>query len=245
MKKIVYNILILTLVTCFSSCDESIVDQVEYITFSSGSYSTGVAPGGNADFDVTVYASNISSNDRTVSLALQPSTNAPDGSYSVPSSVTIPAGSNEASFAVSVTDNNNLDCFNDVVFGMVNSDDYYIGDNSTLTFYQTPSDTCNSEVSGSLDFVFDAYASEVSYEILDVLGNVVIAGPDSAYADGDVSASIPVTLCSGRCYSLVVYDAFGDGLASPGEFTLTIGGTVYATGGGDFGDSTSTGFQVD
>lgn len=218
--------------------------SLDFVTFSDATYNSSVDPGSTATKEVKVYSTTISSSDRVFDIVVDlDETTADVNSYEVPTSVTIPANSNEGTFTINLADVN-LDCFNYVGFKLKPYEGVNPGEASVLTFYQKPSDTCELEVSGTLNFTFDSYASEISYEILDVEGNIVVSGPSEAFADGTSSTSIPVTLCDGRCYSLVVYDSYGDGLAAPGIFTLTLNGTEYASDEGDFGDSTSTSFQV-
>jgi len=244
MKKIANIFLILFSIILFNGCEE---DQFEsslnYASFGNSTYSAGVTPDGSSTIDIDVFTTKIASSDRIFNVTVDGSS-APAGSYNVPSSVAVPSGTNKGTFTVELSDTN-LDCFNDVVMSLDPPDGVSANSETTLTYFQTPSSTCSSEVSGTLDFDFDDWASEVSYEIRDVLGGVVVSGPASPWSDGDISASMPVTLCSGRCYTLIVNDAFGDGLSSPGgSFTLTIDGVVYATDQGNYGASSSTGFQV-
>lgn len=62
MKKLAYKFLILLTVVSLQSCNyDSIVPEVEYVTFAKATYSTGVNPGGTTSFDIPVYTTNISS----------------------------------------------------------------------------------------------------------------------------------------------------------------------------------------
>lgn len=245
MKKIANIFLILFSILLFQNCEnDQFEPSIDYVSFESSTYSQGVTPDGSSTIDINVYASNVASSDMTINVSVDGSA-APAGSFTVPSSVTIPSGTNKGTLTVELSDTN-LDCFNDIVVSFDPSAGVTPGPEATLTYFQTPSGSCSSEVSGTLDFMFDDWASEVSYEIQDVLGGVVVSGPDSSWADGTATASVPVTLCSGRCYTLIVRDAFGDGLSAPGgSYTLTIGGVDYATDSDDYGASSSTGFQVD
>ncbi|MFB9054438.1 hypothetical protein ACFFVB_15220 [Formosa undariae] len=245
MKKIAHIFLILFSSTLLLNCEEDQFESsLDYVSFSDVTYNSSVDPSSTASKDITVYSTSISSTDRVFDIVVDLDETTGDvNSYEVPTSVTIPANSNKGVFTINLADVN-LDCFNYVGLKLMPYEGVNPGNTSILTYYQKPSDTCELEVSGTLDFTFDSYASEISYEILDVEGNVVTSGPSEAFADGTASSSIPVTLCDGRCYSLVVYDVYGDGLATPGEFSLTLNGKEYASGGGDFGDSTSTSFQV-
>ena len=244
MKKIANIFLILFSIVLFQNCEnDQFEPSIDYVSFESSTYSQGVTPDGSSTIDLNVYTSNVASSDKTINVSVDGSS-APAGSFNVPSSVTVPSGTNKGTLTVELSDTN-LECFNDIVISFEAPEGVNPGPETTLTYFQTPSGSCSSEVTGTLDFAFDDWASEVSYQILDVLGGVVVSGPSTAYADGTPSASIPVTLCSGRCYTLVVSDAFGDGLSAPGgSYTLTIGGVDYATDSGNYGASSSTGFQV-
>ncbi|MCF7561161.1 hypothetical protein L3X39_10980 [Sabulilitoribacter multivorans] len=240
MKKIAYKFLILLSIVSFYNCDhDSIVPELEYVTFSKSSYSTGVDPGGSTSFDITVYASNISSSDRSFNVSVDASSNAAAGSYTVPSSVTIPAGSNEGALTVALTDTNLGIGVNNLVINFESSADYFSGASTTLSYIQN----C-TEVTATLDIIFDGYGSEVTWDITDSLGGVVVSG--GGYADGQATASESITLCAGRDYTFTIYDSFGDGLSFPanGTYTLTLGGSVKASGGGNYGASESTAFDT-
>ncbi|MEW4922999.1 hypothetical protein [Algibacter sp. 2305UL17-15] len=250
MKKTINIFLILFSVILLQNCDdEQFEPTLNYISFDESNYQSSIDPGSTTTKEINVYTTTVFGSDRAINLSVdEDNTSANVNSYTFPASVTVPANTNRGTFTIELADIN-LDCSNDLAFKLMPPEGIAQGNPATLTYYQKPSSSCASELNGSLDFVFDAYASEISYELRDVEGNVVISGPDSAFADGDVSTNIPITLCEGRCYSLVVMDSFGDGLAAPGAFTLTINGKdyveyVFDADDGNFGDSSSTIFQV-
>ncbi|MCB4799232.1 hypothetical protein [Neotamlana laminarinivorans] len=240
MKKTLNIFLIVFSFVLFQNCEE---DQFEsslnYVSFGDDTYSAAVDVDGTTTVDVTVYTTSIVSSDTSFNVEAN-GEDAADGSYSVPTSVTIPAGSNSGTLTVTLSDidlgigvNALQISFIDVVTGYSN------GSSTTIEYIQN----CN-EVSGSLDFVFDGYASEVAWEITDSLGGVVVSG--SGYSDGDATASETIVLCAGRDYTFTITDSYGDGLSYPsnGTYTLTIGGEIKANGGGDYGDSESTDFDT-
>lgn len=240
MKKIVYNLLILTLVACFTSCDESIIEEVEYVTFGADEYSTGVDVGGSASFDIPVYTTNLSSADRSFNVIVDTEgSNAASGSYTVPSSITIPAGSNEGMLTIGLTDTNLGIGVNNLVINFADGEGFFTGESTTLGYIQN----CN-ELNGSVDIIFDGFGSEITWEIIDSLGGVVVSG--GPYADGQASVAAPVVLCAGRDYTFTILDSFGDGLSFPsnGTYTFTVDGDVKASGGGDFGSEQSTEFDT-
>lgn|SRR5690606_22031692 len=243
--KNIYSIFFSLLTVAFLSvgCEEDIPEPtgVDYVTFAKKAYSTGVDPGGSTTFDITVYTANVVSSDRAYNVVVDPSSNAAAGSYTVPSSVTIPSGSNEGTLTVSLTDTNLGIGVNNLVLKFELSENYFVGSSTTLSYIQN----C-TEVTGTLDIVFDGYGAETAWEITDALGGVVISKDIETYANGQASVSEPITLCSGREYTFTIYDDYGDGLSFPanGSYVLTIDGDVKASGGGNFGTEESTEFDT-
>ena len=105
MKKIA-NIFFLA-ITCvlFQNCeDEQFESSLKYVTFSSPLYSTAVDVEGSTSLDVIIYTSQTVGSDTTFDILVDESSNAAAGSYSVPSSVTIPSGTNEGTLTLTLTD---------------------------------------------------------------------------------------------------------------------------------------------
>ncbi|MCH4551533.1 hypothetical protein [Aestuariibaculum lutulentum] len=239
MKKLAYILMMLITGASLQNCEDTYLPpELKYITFAKTAYSTGVDVGGTTTLDVTVYTGSIAGSDKTFNIIVDGS-GAADGSYEVPSTVTIPKGTNEGVIAVTLSDNNLGIGVNNLVIDIENDGINSVGNSTTVSYIQN----C-TEVSGSLAITFDGYGSETSWEITDALGGVVVSG--GGYADGQVSATESITLCSGRDYTFTIKDVYGDGLSYPanGTYTLTIDGTVKASGGGDFGSSESTDFDT-
>lgn len=243
MKNI--KLLLLAAITIFTlnSCQDEIdIEKANYITFSKSAYSTGVDVGATTSFDVTIYTANTSNSERTFNVSVDANNStAAAGSYTVPSSVTIPAGKTEGTLSIELSDVNLGIGVNTIALNFESKEGLSNGGSTVVSFIQN----C-TEISGTLDIVFDGYGSETSWEILDSLGGVVMSAAEKDYTDGQVSVSIPVTLCAGRDFTFTIKDSFGDGLSYPsnGTYTLTIDGAVKAQGGGDFGASESTAFDT-
>jgi len=95
-----------------------------------------------------------------------------------------------------------------------------------------------------LSFTFDNYPEETSWSILDGSTTVASGGTYGSQADGS-TLNIDVDLPEG-CYSLVVRDAYGDGICCSygnGSYTLKDGNTTLASGG-SFTSSQTTNFCV-
>ncbi|WP_418510494.1 GEVED domain-containing protein [Corallibacter sp.] len=96
----------------------------------------------------------------------------------------------------------------------------------------------------TLTLNFDNYPEETSWSILSGGSTVALGGTYGSQADGS-TLSIDVDLPAG-CYSLVMNDAYGDGMCCSygnGSYALTDGGTTLASGG-SFSSSQTTNFCV-
>jgi len=127
------------------------------------------------------------------------------------------------------------------------------GDNSTCGGCTNP-DACNFDADATIDdgsciidglnftmtVVLDSYPGEFSWVLTDASGATV-----ASEGYGGLTGTVETTYClPDGCYDLTVNDSFGDGICcayGTGSYTLTVGGSVVATGG-DFGDTETTNF---
>lgn len=230
MKKIAYIFLILLSTVGFlQSCEDTYLPPpLEYVTFGDTTYSAGVDIDGSTTVEIPVYTGNIISSDRSFNVIVDAS-NAAAGSYSVPSSITVPGGSNDALLVVNLSDVDLGIGVNKLNISFENGAEFSNGPSVTVEYIQN----C-SEVTGTLDLSFDRYGSEVYWEIQDSLGGVIAstAGYPDTGAGTTTSDSVSLTLCSGRSYTFFVADGYGDGWGAGSSYTLTIEGTVKVTGDG-------------
>lgn len=243
MKKIFNLVILIAFFAVFNGCTEDGTEApgTNYITFSKKSFSAGVDVGGSTTVEIPVYTANLSGSERSFEITIAPSSTAAAGSYTVPNSVIIPANENMGTISIALTDTNLGIGVNTLVLNFAIAEGLSNGGSTTLSYIQN----C-TEITATLDITFDGYGSETSWKVLDALGGVVASKPAGTYADGQATASESITLCSGRDYTFVIEDSFGDGLSFPanGSYTLTIGSTVKVSGGGDFGSSESTAFDT-
>ena len=108
MKK-TYLILTLVFVTLFSACetyDEYNEDSSPYIAFTFGDLELPLAPGGSITLPpITYFVTDSSSEDRTFNIIVEDSGGITPDNYSIPSSVTIPAGERRGSLTFTTTNN--------------------------------------------------------------------------------------------------------------------------------------------
>lgn len=240
MKKITNIFLILFSIILFHSCeDDQFSSSLAYVSFGDTTYSTGVDVAGSTTIDVTVYTSKIVASNVTFNVVVDESSNAAAGSYDVPSSVTVPSGSNKGTLTIGLSDVNLGIGVNRLVLNFDSvAAGYDNGGSTSVEYIQN----C-TEVTGTVDLTFDRWGSEVSWNIKDVLGDVVASG--GGYSDTgsgtSTSDTINITLCAGRTYTFTTTDAYGDGWGSVGNYTLTIGGVVKVTGDGSLMDNGGNG----
>ncbi|KAL7541176.1 hypothetical protein ACHAXR_011631, partial [Thalassiosira sp. AJA248-18] len=92
----------------------------------------------------------------------------------------------------------------------------------------------------------DDYPEEISWEIykanITEEGNAVVGSPEDSNIPDYSLQSSRVCLPEGA-YEFIINDIFGDGIYSPGNYSVTSHGKVIAHGG-DFGDSETTYFSL-
>ena len=234
MKK-TFNILIAFLIVAsFGACNyDDDFTPPNFVTFEQGPLNVGVDLGGSTTREVTLYTGNVTSNDRTFNINVGSATTLEAAGYNVPSSVTVPGGSNEATFNVDISDVNLGLAGKTLVLQLQQESGLTVGAPLTMNI----STTCVGR-EFVIDFEFDGYASELSWGIADAEGNMLITG--GGYADGAERASRSLCLESGT-YTFYVADAYGDGLTFPnvGSITLSYAGEVLAEIDGDYGEGTS------
>lgn len=244
MKNIKLLLLAALAVFTFNSCEEDTptAQDTNYITFAKSTFSEGVDVGGSKTADIVLYSTLITGSDRTFDIIVDPTSTAAAGSYTVPSSVTIPSGTNEGVLSIVLTDTNLGIGVNSLKLSVGPQEGLSRGGTATLNYIQN----C-TEVTATLNFLFDFYSSETGWQIKDALGGVVASKDAGTYADGIGTASESITLCAGRDYTLTVTDAFGDGMNDgviTGDYSLVIGGVTKVAASGNFVTSQVNAFDT-
>ena len=241
MKKITILMLFVASLFVFNGCDEDTpsTSDLNYVTFGGDVFSAGVDVGGSTTVDIPVYTTMVAAAAKTFNVTVDGS-NAASGSYNVPASVVIEAGTNKGTLSVTLSDVDLGIGINIITIDFENVDGLINGGSTTVEYTQN----C-TEITATLNISFDYYSSETGWQIFDSLGGVVLSKQYGSDGLGTISESL--TLCSGRDYTLVFYDAYGDGMDDGvdfGSYTLTIGGEAKVSGGGSFGASESNAFDT-
>jgi YVTN family beta-propeller protein len=90
----------------------------------------------------------------------------------------------------------------------------------------------------------DDYGSETTWKITDSSGTPIAEG--GPYEDSNTTPiAETINLPIGTGYTFTIYDSYGDGLSSPGSYSLEDAeSSIIASGGGDFGSEESTQFDI-
>jgi len=248
---------LLTLSLFIVGCEKEVNDE-SYISndFVSFSFDQNVEVniGETIAVGVDVYASSAKSTDRTIELYVDDSSTATAG-FSVPSSVTIPAGATQVSFDVSIT-GGSFSSTSSIVIKMtaeagldiptsVDDDGNVVHKPHNINV----TDVCPG-TNVTFDIIFDDYPSETGWQMISggaVIDQGGISGTSIVGYPGESSFNITWCLESGD-YTLVMYDVYSDGICctyGDGSYELKKeDGTILASGGAWTGFSEATNFTL-
>lgn len=229
--KNISKFLFICIAALFISCDtDPILAPNNLVSFEETSKEVNIDVGASVSDQYNVYTGGVAGADRTFNLIVDESTTIPMSSLDLPSSVVIPAGSNEATVDFTVTYNDDFSVTGGNL--VVRLEETADGNVSNSTIEILISVVCDTPA--TVSFEFDGYASETSWAITDMQDNVLYTG--GGYSDGQATASREVCLADGD-YKFVVNDSFGDGLSFPnaGSASIIFDGTFLTEANGDFG----------
>ncbi|MCZ8090976.1 hypothetical protein [Flavobacterium sp.] len=266
LKKLLIFSLFLAIFSTVSCEDDSATSSTlsNYVGVEDAK-NVGVVLGGTTTVESKIYATDISSSDRVFSLFVDPTSTHAPADYTVPTTVTIPAGSREGSFQVSISGNNIANAGNKLVVGLTETNEFnqnHVGINATVKdkkkIVYNISEVCQTGLTKvQLSIKFDNFPEETAWELYDSSFNVVASGGFTGTAITGYAAlgfADQSTFVSNFClapgtYTFVIYDDYGDGMYTnatiSGNYSLKfLDGTVLASGGGDFGAFEDTEFTI-
>lgn len=222
------------------SCDyDNDFTPPNYVTMESGPKAVGVNVGGTKAQEVTVYTGNTTGQDRTFTIVVAPTSTLNAAAYTLPATVTVPANTNSGTFTVNFSDVGISAAGETLILNLQPEDGLTQGTPLRLNI----SLVCPFTET-VVSIVFDGYASETNWEVVNAGGDVLFTG--GGYADGLASVNRALCIAPG-VYKFTIYDSFGDGLSFPanGSATLNYGTTVLGVITGDFGDEASIDFTIE
>ena len=229
MKNNIAKIFLALFVSVFLlNCEDTFVPDTDYITFESTSVEFGVDPEGTGTQDFKIFATEVSSSERTFGIAV-----VADGTdatnYTVPTSVTMPANSNVGTFTVTAS-GPDIDPANGnkIEVEITNPDGSLFGESMTINLKQV----CPYPEL-FIAMTFDAYPEEQYWGVYDMNGNLLFQG--GTYP-GETSLTEKVCLAPGT-YQFLMADSWGDG---GGAYTLTHNGVILHSSDGNYGSGEVT-----
>lgn len=225
MKKILKYIVLGVFITAAYSCDEDATsNSVDYVTFEASPSSFKVDMNGTTTKDIKVYAGNKTGSDRTYNVLVNEGSTLAT-SYSVPSSVTIPANSNVGNLAVSITDDDNLQYVaQTLILEFATVSGASLGESLTINV----AENCPNTIA-KFSITMDTWPDETTWEIYDLNGTPTVIDAGGPYVNPDddfATYSFEYCLESGQ-YGVAVYDSYGDGGPS---FDVSVGATSLVSG---------------
>jgi len=209
MNKFLKYLIVVSLLFNFSCEEENGVgDSSDYVTFESDVIGFQVASNSTDQRDVMIYTGNKTSSDRSFNVLVNENSTLA-ASYSVPSSVTIPANSNVGVLPVSVTDDANLS-FDAQTLILEFQDG--IGTSIGAPVTMNIAEACPGDIV-RFNLTLDTWPDETTWEIYDLSGTPTViysGGPYANPADDFAEFTFEYCLLAGN-YGVVVYDSYGDG----------------------------------
>lgn len=253
MKKLKFYFAALSALVMLSACETADLEPqgTSYASLEAFEKPMEVPPGGTLNREVKVYATNTTSTDRVLNLVTSNVT-LDAAAYTIPASVTIPAGSTEGSFTIAVSDIN-LDAALDkgITVNLEATPEVATGESFRLNV----SRACpTGEQKVRVAITLDRYPEEVFWRIRDANGATVLSNgtttgggglpaPWGGYAGLARNSTQNAAGClAPGSYTFQIYDAYQDGA---GACLVTLPGniTVYSSNGA-YGAGASVPFTV-
>lgn len=240
---VAFIMLSIVFVSCEKDPTDSTLNNYNYISLEAPSSKlVSLYPNETGMLESKVYSSKASTVDRTFNLVVDPATTLNASYYTVPATVTIPAGEMFGMFTVVIT-GTNIGDGKTLIVGLGQEEGFDTGINSftTTPVYEAgssiPRNYVNVVTTGKLTFnieercdfnkvvltmKFDNYPEETAWILLDASMNVVASGGFNAagtaitgYAAlgfADGSTFKRNFCLPGGQYTFTVYDDYGDGM---------------------------------
>ena len=236
MKKLKLLLTLCLSIVVLYSCEDKVeAPGTAYASFETNPSDVGVAAGTTVTKTVKVYTANITGEDRTIALTISGDT--PTTAYTAPSTVTIPAGTNEGTISIDFVETG-LSIINENTFtiSMTGSADIAVGSSVSFKVAQVcPGGQKKIKVAVTLD----PWPEEVYWRLIDGGGNIVMANNSvpayGGYA-GLTGVQEHVACLDPGTYTFQVFDAYGDGA---GAINITADGAAIYANSGAYGAGTT------
>ncbi|CAM1352554.1 hypothetical protein [Tenacibaculum insulae] len=164
MKKIFTFLTIFSLAFTFTSCEDEIeTSSLKYISFSQSTEKVPVGYNEQSNVEYNFFSTKTTSSSRVFNVEILDTSTADTQFYTIPSTVTIPGGSNKGVITVEVNDGAWLDTDKTVDLRLSSEDEsYYFGETLTLNIFRSCPFDINNFV-GTYDALEDG---QYNYEVI-------------------------------------------------------------------------------
>jgi hypothetical protein len=243
-----------------------------YVGLEADKY-VGVVLTETVNVEAKIVASEASNVDRTFPLVVNSATTHSAANYTVPTSVTIPAGSTIGTFVVNIKGNNLGTTGKKLVVGIptqadLNQNTTYVGPTATNPLYTVSNRNITFNIKEvcavgktpvTISIKFDDYPDETAWELYNSSNQLIASAGFNAAGTAitgfaALGFAAKSTFNANQClspgtYTFVIYDKYGDGLYTSatvtGNYSLKLAdGTVLASGGGNFGQFEDKTFTI-
>ena len=249
-NKINYLLLCLAFIVFNCETDEAVESELSnFVGFEISSepfrFAT-VAADATGAIEINVYASEISSADRSFGIFTSEDLHEElivdrfgqtafdnnaypylEADFNLPSEVVIPAGSNKGTLMLNVTDDDDLGFVNQYLPISFVSE---AGKDFAVPIILGITEQCLDTIA-TFTLTLDTWPDETTWEIFDLNGTPTVifsGGPYANPADDFAVLSFDFCLAPGE-YGVVVYDSYGDGITD-GGYEISVGGNVLVSG---------------
>lgn len=245
MKKLSFACLVMLMGALFYNCEDApslTVPPAEYVTFEASSATVPVQLNGTGQIDIKVYSTREVTSAKTFNVTVDESSSAVAASYTLPSTVVIPANSNEGTLSVSFVDEGISNSGETLVINLSAADgDVFVGGPITLNVVRDcPSDLAGTYIAVSNGTSTDA--APVNNPLVDFSYQVTVTKTDAtSYTISDGVAGVYQDwYCAPYGYCFETEGNFTDtcGVLT-GSWVEAFGSTINLTGTDNF-DGTLT-----
>lgn len=215
MKKISIFLLAAFSLFAITSCedDSGVTESLKFVAFDSKAKTVSVELNGTGSTNLKVYTTSVAGSDRTFTVTVDDASTADASSYTVPTTVTIPSGTNVGDLSLSFTDTNISNSGETLILSL-SGDDYFVGENVTLNLVRN----CPSDLAGTYMAVSNGTSTDgapVNNPLVDFSYQVVITQTGTTtYTISDGFAGV---------YQDWYCDAYGYCFETEGNFSDTCG----------------------
>ncbi|MBL4642189.1 MAG: hypothetical protein JKY44_01220 [Flavobacteriaceae bacterium] len=239
MKKLSFLLLMTLSLFVFSGCEDSeSTSDLNYVSFENSTFSFGVEQDGSSTSSVTFYSTQTSSSARTFEISVDAASTADAASYTVPTSITIPANSNTGTFDVTISDTNISEDGETLILNFSAKSGLITGASITLNIKRVC--PLNNLV---LSITFDSYPDEVYWVLKDGTGAIIEESSAAGWgAYTGMTGGITKEFClANGDYSFTIQDAYADG---GGAVSLKVGDTYILDSDGAYGAGLTVNFTL-